>query len=335
MGAFGIFLFVLSLSALLKGADWLIESAEKIGLKMGLSSFIVGALIVGLGTSLPELSTSIVAVWEGETTIVTANVVGSNIANVLLVLGIPVVFARRLVMTKNLLELDLPIFTASTLIFLAVALDGTINPAESVFLLLTYGVYFLYTIFHREGDEEESPEEAWRYLPSILRGKLQVLVSHFSESDGSVKVGFIDVAKLFVGAALLAFGARYLIMSLLSVSDFFHVAPSIVSITAVAIGTSLPELLVSLKAVNRGHSDMAMGNVFGSNIFNSLLVVGIPGLISPLILDTQTLLVGLPFMVGTTFLLVLSGMSQKIYAWEGVLFLIIYGLFVAKLFVLL
>jgi cation:H+ antiporter len=194
-------------------------------------------------------------------------------------------------------------------------------------------VYFLYTVFHRESDAVKHIKG--KYLPAVI-DKVNVVVSQLTGAkDGAVKITAFDIVKLFIGALLLMFGARYLIEAIIHISAIFNIAPGIISITAVAIGTSLPELMVSVKAVTRGHSDMAVGNVFGSNIFNALLVVGIPGMITTLHLDAQTAVLGLSFMAAATLLFVISGMSQRIYAWEGALFLILYGMFMAKLFNLL
>ena len=325
-----LLLFLSSLIALVKSADWLLESTEKIGLKIGLSRFIIGALLVGLGTSLPELSASLAAVLQGETTIVVANAVGSNISNILLVIGFSAVLARRLTMTKNLIELDLPILVLSTLIFLWVAWDGEIVLLEALILLFSYLVYFLYTIFHDE--EDETKELTPGYLPAVI-DKVRIVAQRLKgKTAQDVHLAATDFAKLLAGIAGLAIGAKYLIVAVLSLSSSLHIAPSIISITAIALGTSLPELFVSARAAMKGFSDMAVGNIFGSNIFNILIVVGIPGLFGVLHVDHETITTGLVAMTMATFVFVLSALSQRIYVWEGILFMELYVLFVLKLF---
>jgi len=336
---FSIILFVISLAVLVKGADWLLESAEKIGLKMGLSRFIVGALIVGLGTSLPELASSLAALGEGETTIVAANAVGSNVANILLVVGAAAVVASRLTMNKDLIELDLPMLVGSTALFAGVAWDGEVSVAEASFLVIAYIVYFAYTMFHTEELEEHNLPNG-TYRKAVITKARAMTGVFFGKNGGNangndngngIRITFTDILKLIFGGVGLVIGAKYLIVSLLDISATFGILPGIISLSAVAFGTSLPELLVSIKAAMRGNSDIAIGNIFGSNIFNLLLVVGIPGMIMPLAVDGQTLF-ALMVMSVVTLLFVVSGLSQKIYIWEGSLFLLMYALFTAKIF---
>lgn len=331
MSIFASFIiFIISLAILVKSADWLLESAEKIGLKIGLSKFIVGALIVGLGTSLPELSASIAAVLQGETPIVAANAIGSNIANIFLIAGVAAILARKLIMTKNLIELDLPMLIGSTILFAGIAWDGLVSRPEALFLIAAFLVYFLYTLFHDETSEEKPVHG--KYFPAVI-DRVSVLVSRFRTSEsGEVQVNIVDWVKLIVGVAGLSLGAKYLIESVSGVAVAIGVTPAIISITAVAFGTSLPELLVSIKAVYKGQADMAIGNVLGSNIFNILIVTGVPALMAPLSIDSQTLLWGLPMMAMATFFFVVSAIPKRIYAWEGALYVIIYIFFIGKLF---
>lgn len=307
MAVFWLVVFIVALIVLVKGADWLIESAEKIGLAFGLSSFIVGVTIVGVGTSFPELISSLAAVLSGVSDVVAANVVGSNIANILLIVGISAIVGKKLVVTKDLIDLDIPLLAISTALFLGVLWDAQITLGESILLLLTYVIYFLYTLFSGEDEDKNTKTK---------RPKVQTK----------------DYIMLIIGLTSLVFGAKYLIDALVKLSEIFDIATGVIAITAVAVGTSLPELLVSVKAALKGKSEVALGNIFGSNIFNALAVVGIPGLFGSLQVDNQTFSIGLPVMAVTTLLFVISGISKKIYIWEGIFFVSIYILFVAKLF---
>ena len=159
MAIIWIIVFIVSLAVLVKSAGWLLSGAERIGLAIGLSPFIVGVTIVGLGTSLPELISSFIAVFEGVPEIVVANAVGSNIANILLVVGLSTVIGRRLVVTKNLIDLDLPLLAIGTTLMIGVAWDREVTFLESVILLITYGVYFAYTILHRDDVKTEEDTE--------------------------------------------------------------------------------------------------------------------------------------------------------------------------------
>src|SRR3990167_6943234 len=163
MVIFWIIVFIVSLGVLVKGADWLIASAEKIGLAFGLSPFIVGVTIVGVGTSFPELISSFVAVFKDVPDVVAANAIGSNIANILLIVGVSAVIGRLLIVTKSLIDLDLPLLAISTVLLLGVVLDKQITFGESLLMLATFGVYLLYTVLHK--DTEDSNEVA-EFLPS-------------------------------------------------------------------------------------------------------------------------------------------------------------------------
>lgn len=303
-----ILVFIVSLTVLILGADWLLESAQKIGLKMGLSPFIVGVTIIGVGTSLPELISSLMATFNGMSGFAVDNVVGSNIANILLVVGIATLFAKKLQVSKDLINLDLPLLAISTTIFLLVAMDGNINFFESLFLIATYFIYLGFTLIYRDEENEEK------------------------EDAVEIKIALIDYIKLVGGILALYLGSKYLIDAVSAISLIFKVPPSLITITAVAIGTSLPEIVVSVKAAIKKQYEVALGNVLGSNIFNVLMVVGIPGIFRELVIDPKTLMIGLPVLIASTILFVFSGISKKVHIQEGAMFLLLYVIFMAKLF---
>jgi len=162
MAVLWIIVFIISLAVLVKGADWLLTSAEKIGLAVRLSPFVIGVTIVGLGTSFPELISSFVAVFQGVPEIVAANAIGSNISNILLVIGFSAIVGRKLVVTKSLIDLDLPLLAIGTVLVLGVVWDQQITFFESLLLLIAYSIYLAYTIVHKE----EETEEIGEVLPS-------------------------------------------------------------------------------------------------------------------------------------------------------------------------
>ena len=309
-----VIIFIVSLAALVKGADWLLGSAEKIGLALGLSPFIVGVVIVGLGTSFPELMSSIVAVLKDAPEIVSANAIGSNIANILLIIGISAVFGGRLAVTKNLIDLDLPLLAVSTALFIGLAWDKVITTGESMLLLLLFIIYLIYTITYKDPEEEAEAKEAKK--KKIKRPK----------------VFLKDYVLLILGLIGLVVGAKYLVDSVIKLSEILAIGTGVISLAAVAFGTSLPELLVSIKASLDKKPEVALGNVFGSNVFNLLLVIGIPGAFKNLPLDEQTFSLGLPVMVMATILFVISGISKRIHIYEGGMYLVIYLFFIGKLF---
>ncbi|HRY30863.1 MAG TPA: calcium/sodium antiporter [Candidatus Paceibacterota bacterium] len=308
-----VVIFVLSLSILVKGSDWTLVSAERIGLAVGLSPFVIGVTIIGFGTSLPELASSIVAVLHQAPEIVVANVVGSNIFNILVIVGFSAILARRLVVTKDLIDLELPTIAITGSIFLITAWDGVITFFEAVFLILTFLIYLGFSVIYKP-DEADEPHEI-----AELKAKRP-------------KLSAKDFVLLITGFVGLIVGSRYLIISVVELSGLLNIATGVIAITGVAIGTSLPELAVSTRAAMAHKSELSIGNIFGSNIFNALFVIGIPGLISSLPIDEKTLTLGLPVLVIATILFVISGISRRIHIQEGVLYVLLYAVFAAKLF---
>ncbi|OHA22714.1 MAG: hypothetical protein A3G52_01815 [Candidatus Taylorbacteria bacterium RIFCSPLOWO2_12_FULL_43_20] len=324
---FWVIVFILSLVALVKGSDWLVQSAEKIGLSFGLSPFIVGVTIVAMGTSFPELISSLAATIQGLTDVAAANVIGSNIANILLIVGTSAIIGRKLIVSKSLIDLDLPLLSISTVLLLGIIWDKQVTFGESLLVLITYGVYLLYTITHKEtghsGELSEiSPEQL---APAPIK-------EDAAEIRLRPTLSINDFVLLAIGISALVLGAKYLVEALIHLSLALNIATGIIAITAVAIGTSLPELFVSAKAVFAKKSDVALGNIFGSNVFNSLVVIGIPGLFGNLVVDSRTFAIGVPAMAFATLLFVISGISRRIYVWEGAFYLALYTLFIAKIF---
>lgn len=328
MVIFWIIVFLISLAVLVKGADWLITSAEKIGLAIGISPFIVGVTIVGAGTSFPELISSFVAVFKGVPDVVVANAIGSNIANILLIVGISAIIGRRLVVTKSLIDLDLPLLAISTVLLLGIVWDKQVTFGESLLMLITYGIYLLYTILHKD---IEGADEITETIPS-RQEKTGHILDHKKEILTRPKLVAKDFIFLVVGILGLVFGAKYLIDALVNLSAMLNIATGVIAITAVAVGTSLPELLVSAKAAFQQKSEIALGNIFGSNVFNALVVIGLPGLFRVLPVDNQTFMIGVPTVAVATLLFVISGISRRIHIWEGAFYLSLYVLFIAKLF---
>jgi cation:H+ antiporter len=237
--------------------------------------------------------------------------------------------AGRLAIDKSLIDVDLPLLALSTIVFLAAAYDGLITIPESIVLLATFAIYLLYIIHSGPTDVKEVLS-----TPSI--GKTDKdndgLLEEFEIADKRGHISFKDFGLLFLGIALLVFGAKYLIDSVIRISEIFNLLPGLITLVAVALGTSTPELLVSVKAAKHGHADVALGNIFGSNVFNILVVVGLPGLFGNLPIDTPTLTLAIPALIITTSLFVISGISRRIHIWEGGMYIILYLFFVGKLF---
>lgn len=330
-----IIIFIVSLALLVKSADWFVESSEKIGLALKISPFIIGVTIVAMGTSFPELISSVAGVIKGVTEIPVANAVGSNIANILLIVGLSAVAARTLIVKRSLIDLDAPLLAASTVLFLFVMWDKKIVLGEGILLILAFAIYSLYTVFQRR-EEIFTPE-----LVEILPGGLEVRVlpsrierrrrKIIEKKPPEEKFNFKVVFFLILGLTGLVIGANYTIDSMVKISEILKISTSLIAVTALAVGTSLPELIVSVKAAVQKKYEIALGNIFGSNVFNILVVTGIPALIKPLAVDNLTFGIGGLFLVISTLLFIISGISRRIHIWEGLMYLLIYILFVVKL----
>jgi cation:H+ antiporter len=321
-----IIIFIVSLGVLVKGADLLLNKAEKIGLAFGLSPFVIGIVIVGLGTSFPEIVSSLAATFKGVTEMVTANAVGSNIANILLVVGLSAVISGRLSVTKNLINIDLPLLAISTVLFLGVAWDREITFWEAIFLIVMFAIYLLYTVLFKDEEQKESVE----ILPSRVERRKRT-----AQKDKKQKITAKDLFFLALGIACLILGAKYLVESVIKLSEILAIGVGVISLAAVALGTSLPELIVSIKAAWKSKPELALGNIFGSNVFNILFVVGVSGLFKTLTIDEKTFMIGIPTMIAATLMFVISGISRKIHVYEGAMYLVIYAFFIGKLFGLL
>ncbi len=300
-------LFVVSLLVLLKASDWFIDSAERIGLSLGVSPFIIGVTIVAFGTSLPELATSIASVFSGESEIVVGNVVGSNITNIALVLGLAALVVGKIELEYNIWHIDMPFLWGSAFLLWFALSDFHFSLFESL-LFLTGIVIFLAYSFRSQG-KEEAEEIA-------------------EESD---KPGWKTYGMLLLGGILVYFGADYTIFSIIQLSEIAGINPEVIALSAVALGTSLPEVIVSLNAARRGKASIAVGNVLGSNIFNTYIVMGIPSLFGKLEVPANINELYLPLMVGMTILFGIMTNNRKITRAEGAVLLLFYAFFFAEL----
>jgi cation:H+ antiporter len=298
-----------ALFVLVRGADLFVEGAKRIGIKLGMSSFAVGVLIVGLGTSLPELASSLAAVLAGTTEIVVANVVGSNITNILLIVGVLAVLSGPVMINKDLLRTELPIFFISTVHFIASVYDGQIDRIEALLLFGTLLAYIWYLF---------SPH-------NVARDEMSV------EDSKKNKLGIKPIVFVIMGIIAVLAGAHYTVAMAVNLATGLAIPIGLVSIAAIAIGTSLPELFVSVQAARSGETDLAIGNIFGSNAFNILLVVGLPGLITPLVAGEVVMQLGLAILLAASLILFVSGLARQIQKWEGVMMLLFFTFFMVKL----
>ncbi|MCB0546350.1 MAG: calcium/sodium antiporter [Phaeodactylibacter sp.] len=300
-------LFVVSLIVLLRASGWFVDAAERIGLSLGISSFIIGLTIVAFGTSLPELATSIAAVFSGDSEIVVGNVVGSNITNIALVLGLSAIVANRIELEYNIWHIDMPYLWGSAFLLWFALRDLDFSLFEGILFL--FGIFVFLGYSFKADSETEKKEPVAR------------------ES-----VGWKTYAMLVIGGGLVWLGADYTIFAIQKLSAIAGVNPEVIALSAVALGTSLPEVIVSLNAARRGKAAIAVGNVLGSNIFNTYVVMSIPSFFGKLEITSDINEVFLPLMVAMTILFGIMANNKKITRWEGVALIMFYAYFASELF---
>lgn len=305
MGLFAwIGVFIGALAVLLFASDKFIGAAEKIGLSLGIPSFIVGVTIVAAGTSLPELISSIFAVLEGSPEIVVGNVVGSNITNILLVLGVTAMVAKNIEIKFAVLDIDLPLFIGSAFLLYFLLMDGYFGTFDAIVCLAGLLIFLFYT-FSSDREEEEGE-----------RPKLTPIV-------------FVMLALSGIG---IWFGAEWTVKSVIKIADMVGIGKEVVALSMVALGTSMPEIVVSVMAARKGNAEMAVGNVLGSNIFNTFAVMGIPALFGGLVIPESILVFSLPMMVAASILFLIMSLDKKIAFAEGAMLLLFYVVFIVHLF---
>jgi len=313
-------LFILSLAALLKSADYFTDTAEKIGLHFRIPSFIIGVTIIALGTSLPEIATSIISVLQGHSEIVIGNVTGSNIANILLVLGGAAVVGKLLVVDKDIINIDLPILLGSTIMLFVTTLDGIFTYIDGILCLLALITYIVYNI---KSQRKVDPKEA-RDLSKMKKEE--------KAKEKKEKLSTKYPIILILSGIFLYFSADFTIQSVVELSKIFNIGTDIIAVSAIAIGTSLPELIVSITAARKGKIDLAIGNVTGSNIFNALGVMGVPAFFGTLTISDDMLSFTIPALLFVTILYVFVTMDKQISKWEGITLLLLYVAFMGKTF---
>lgn len=304
-------MLIVSLAALIKASDWFTAAAERVGLALGMPAFVVGMTIVAVGTSLPELVASILAVLRGASEYVAGNVVGSNIANLLLVLGLAAIVDGHLRVRFELVHVDLP-FLAGSAFFLALVLwDGQVGRIEALLCLTGLAIYGWY----------------------VLSAKPSVLTEPVSEAEQAPRPAWPRTGLVLLGSAgLIYVGADYTVRSVVEIAQLVGIGAELIAASAVALGTSLPEVAVTVAAARRGQPEMAVGNVLGSNVLNSFAVVGISGLFGRLTVPDSLLEFAVPVMLIATILAFFMIMEKEMTKWEGWLMILFYVYFIGALF---
>jgi cation:H+ antiporter len=305
--------FVAGLGLLVLGAEWLVRGASRLAAALGVSPLVIGLTVVAYGTSAPEMAVSVKSAWAGQPDLALGNVVGSNVFNVLFILGASALIAP-LVVSSQLIRLDVPILVGLSFLTLVLAGDGSIGRLDGALL---FAGAIAYTVFQirqsrRESAAAGAPQEEH---PGGKRSSLAV-----------------NLAFVGAGLLLLVLGSRWLVAGAVAFAHALGVSELVVGLTVVAAGTSLPEVATSVLAALRGERDIAVGNVVGSNIFNLLSVLGLSALVSPGGLPAPAALLrfDLPVMVAVAVAcLPIFASGAVIARWEGALFLFYYVAYTA------
>lgn len=304
-------IFFLSVGALVYGADFVISAAERVALHFRISEFVIGATLVALGTSLPEMAASIAASAKGAPDIAVANVIGSNVMNITLVLGLTFLIAKRITPARDLFAKDSAWALFPALVFVLMVIDNDISRFNGLLLLLMMVAYLHFLI---GSNKQEISAAAEAGDPPPFR---------WARTAASLATGFI----------LLVGGADFAIESAGAIAQTFGISQWVIGLIMLALGTSLPELVVSIKAAFRGKADMSIGNVIGSNMANTSVVLGSAALTRHLPVATETYLFDILTMLFVTLMLVFITANRLYGKSAGIALLIILALFLEHAFV--
>lgn len=283
------------------------------GLALGMSPFAIGVLIGSAGTSLPELVSSVVAVRRGSSEIVVGNVLGANLSNLLFVMGTVAASAGRHIRLGDQYILSDLHFLLGAAFLLALALkDGTLSRIEGGFLIVAYAAYILYLLKEGRTDKDLT-------LGIGTEGRRRAR-----------RFPWGHVSVLLATSALVYLGARFTVSALESLARLAGVAPALIALTLLSLGTTLPELVVSATAARAGKADVAVGNILGSCVFNGLAVAGIASVVGPVSAPEDMLSLPLPVFAASALLFYLLTLDKRVSRWEGMVFLLLYGLFIME-----
>ncbi len=308
------------LLCLVGGAELLVRGAASIATRFGVAPIIIGLTVVAFGTSAPELAVSVSAGFSGNGDVAFGNVAGSNIVNILLILGGSAVIGT-LVVSQRIIRLDIPLLIGVTVVTFLLALDNEIGRIDGVILFAGIIAYTTWLI--RAGRNERAD-----------------VIAEYDESVEELEVEVVDkplpvqIGLVLVGLGVLVAGSQLLVGSATDIAEDLGVSELVIGLTVVAIGTSLPELATSFLAAFRGQRDIAVGNVIGSNMFNLMCVLGLTGIVSPNAIPVadSSLQVDIPVMLAATVVLLpIIWKGFEIRRWEGLVLVVLYVLYVTFL----
>lgn len=311
-----VFLFLLGFILITKGADIFINYTVIIGKKTNISELILGATIVSFATTLPELTVSLFASLEGHTTMSLGNAVGSIICNTGLVLGL-VGLISPFKVDKNMFFSKSVLLLISVILLIVFGLDGKITKNDGLMLLIMLAIY-MYTNYKSVADENKK-------ISKSSRKKENTNVSEL-----------IGIGIFFVlGLIMMVVGSRLLVDNGVKIAQVIGIPQGVISLTVIALGTSLPELVSSITAIKKKHHAISVGNVLGANILNIVSVIGISAIPNNIPILSQTMKIDFPFMIVLLLVLILPTIKKdRIYRWQGLLMLLIYFTYITTMYLM-
>jgi len=299
-------IFVISLGALIWGADFIIKESERIALHYNISEFIIGATLIALGTSLPEMAASISASIKNQSEMAVANVLGSNIINISLVLGLVFLIASKITPDRDLFFKDSAWLLFPVIILPLMILDGTLSRIDGFLLFAMMGAYIMFLM------QSNSSEYIIELDDDLKKEKF-----NWTKTIGLLLTGFV----------LVVAGADFTIESAANIARTFGISEWIIGLLLIAFGTSLPELVVSIKATKDGKADMSIGNIIGSNMANTSVVLGSAAMTKPLAINLTSSSFDIFLMIGVTLMLVFITANRLYSKASGVILLIVLAIF--------
>lgn len=289
---------------LIKGADLFVEGASGIAARFGISELVIGLTIVAMGTSAPEAAVSIAGAFKGNADISIGNVLGSNIMNVLVILGITATIVT-IAVGRSTVRYEMPFMIAVTVLFGALGLDGVINRIDGVILWAAFIVYMVYLFRMAKKGEADTPE-------GVKEKPLKIMIP-----------------KTIFGVVMIVLGSDFAVDAASSIAETFGMSERFIGLTIVALGTSLPELATSVTAARKGNADIAIGNIVGSNLFNILFVIGTSSLIIPIRFAESFRTDCLVALAAAVLLFLCCVRTRQLSRWTGLLLLACYGAYFA------
>ena len=300
-----IVIIIIGIYIVLKGADLLTEGAVSLAQRMNMPEMLIGLTVVAVGTSMPEFFVSVTSALQGTTDLAVANVVGSNIFNVLLIAGVSAVVSP-MVISRSTVRRDIPVAVMASLILLGFGIYGSFSRGAGILFLALLVVYTIYAIRTASPDESQMTGRK----PYTLLG---------------------TIGRIVIGLTGLVVGSDCFVSSATEVAGMLGISEAVIGLTIVAGGTSLPELATSVVAARKGQSSIAIGNVIGSCVYNILLIIGVTGIITPMTIEGLSILDFAFMMASITLLWLFSFTKYKVERWEGWLMIAIFACYLAWL----